>query len=99
MADRLEDLARKVEAAGGDPQALVPLADAFDQELGAARSALGDVSRGLSEGDQRTLQAHFGLRVGPTLSRLQVLLFAAHLARLPRGATPAAAPATPTHIP
>ncbi len=99
VAARLDQLARRAESAGGDPQALLPVADEFDREIAASRTALALVARGLSDGDQRALQAHYGLRVGPPLSRLQVLLFPVHLARLPAGATAAAAGVTATQSP
>ncbi len=98
VAARLDLLVRRAEAAGADPAALIAVADAFETELVQARAALATVARSLSEADQRALQAHYGLRVGPALSRLQVLLFPVHLARLPQGATPAAA-ATPAQTP
>ncbi|MSQ83374.1 MAG: hypothetical protein EXR77_10895 [Myxococcales bacterium] len=88
VADRLEALALRAAAVGDDQQALVPISAELSALLSGERQRLALLQAGLRAEDLRALQHHYGLRIGPPLSRLQVLLFPVHRLQLPQGVTP-----------
>ena len=86
----LEALVVAAGSANGDRALLVPIAAQLTQALQQGQAELGPLTKKLSDDDQRALQHYYGLRIAPVLSRLQVLVFPAHMIALPAGATPAA---------
>ena len=88
VADRLEAFALRAAAVDGDQQALVPISAELSALLSGERQRLAPLQAGLRAEDLRALQYHYGLRIGPPLSRLQVLLFPVHRLQLPQGVTP-----------
>ena len=93
---QLEALAQTAEAAQGDRDQLVPIDAQFQAALRQAKLDLLPWTKRGSDDDQRALQRYYALRIGPPLSRLQVLVFPARMVALPVGATPAALPTAAT---
>jgi hypothetical protein len=84
-------------AAQGDVAQLVAVRRSYVALQQAARRDMAGADKALTPEQKHALQAHYGERLAPLVGQLQPLLFAALLADLPQGATPAlAAVATPT---